>query len=161
MVSVFVLVISTLLLRGVGWLGVKQLSSWRDASRGGLVIMFLFTGASHFTSMKYDFAAMIPAPLPDDLWVIYLSGVLEIAGAIGLLIPRTRKVAGICLVLLLVALFPANVNAALNEIPLRGEAPTPLWLRAPMQLLFIGMVWWTSIKEPATTRRGEEQPNTT
>jgi uncharacterized membrane protein len=161
MVSVFVLVISTLLLRGVGWLGVKQLSTWRDASRGGLVIMFLFTGASHFTSMKYDFAAMIPAPLPDDLWVIYLSGVLEIAGAIGLLIPRTRKVAGICLVLLLVALFPANVNAALNEIPLRGEAPTPLWLRAPMQLLFIGMVWWTSIKEPATTRRGEEQPNTT
>ena len=161
MVSVFVLVISTLLLRGVGWLGVKQLSSWRDAGRGALVIMFLFTGISHFTSMKYDFAAMIPAPLPDDLWVIYLSGVLEIAGAIGLLIPRTRKVAGICLVLLLVALFPANVNAALNEIPLRGEAPTPLWLRAPMQLLFIGMVWWTSIKEPATTRRGEEQPNTT
>ena len=161
MISVFVLVISTLLLRGVGWLGVKQLSSWRDASRGGLVIMFLFTGASHFTSMKYDFAAMIPSPLPNGLWVIYLSGVLEIAGAIGLLIPRTRKVAGICLVLLLVALFPANVNAALNEIPLRGEAPTPLWLRAPMQLLFIGMVWWTSIKEPATTRRGEEQPNTT
>ncbi len=161
MTSLFVLVVSFLLLRGVGWLGVKQLSSWRDASRGGLVIMFLFTGASHFTSMKYDFAAMIPAPLPDDLWVIYLSGVLEIAGAIGLLIPRTRKVAGICLVLLLVALFPANVNAALNEIPLRGEAPTPLWLRAPMQLLFIGMVWWTSIKEPATTRRGEEQPNTT
>ena len=160
MVSVFVLVISTLLLRGVGWLGVKQLSSWRDASRGGLVIMFLFTGASHFTSMKYDFAAMIPAPLPDDLWVIYLSGVLEIAGAIGLLIPRTRKVAGICLVLLLVALFPANVNAALNEIPLRGEAPTPLWLRAPMQLLFIGMVWWTSIKEPASTQGVWEEPAT-
>ncbi len=152
MVSVFVLVISTLLLRGVGWLGVKQLSSWRDASRGGLVIMFLFTGASHFTSMKYDFAAMIPAPLPNDLWVIYLTGVLEIAGAIGLLIPRTRKLAGICLVLLLVALFPANVYAALNEIPLRGEAPTPLWLRGPMQLLFIGMVWWTSIKEPASSK---------
>src|SRR4051812_29858252 len=129
MASVFVLILSFLLLRGVGWLGVKQLSSWRDAGRGALVIMFLFTGASHFTSMKHDFAAMIPAPLPDDLWVIYLSGVLEIAGAIGLLIPRTRKVTGICLVLLLVALFPANVNAALNEIPLRGEAPTPLWLR--------------------------------
>jgi uncharacterized membrane protein len=161
MASVFVLVISTLLLRGVGWLGVKQLSSWRDASRGALVIMFLFTGASHFTSTKYDFAAMIPAPLTGDLWVIYLSGVLEIAGAIGLLIPRTRKVAGICLVLLLAAVFPANVNAALNEIPLRGEPPTPLWLRAPMQLLFIGMVWWTSIKEPATPRRGEEQLNTT
>jgi uncharacterized membrane protein len=171
MTSVFVLVASFLVLRGVGWLGVKQLSSWRAAGRGALVIMFLFTGASHFTSMKYDFAAMIPAPLPNDLWIIYLTGVLEIAGAIGLLIPRTRKLAGICLVLLLVALFPANVYAALNEIPLRGEAPTPLWIRGPIQLLFIGMVWWTSIKEPAksrqraraesaTAQRGGNQPTT-
>jgi uncharacterized membrane protein len=171
MTSVFVLVVSFLVLRGVGWLGVKQLSSWRNAGRLALVIMFLFTGASHFTTMKYDFAAMIPAPLPNDLWVIYLTGVLEIAGAIGLLIPRTRKLAGICLVLLLVALFPANVYAALNEIPLRGEAPTPLWLRGPIQLLFIGMVWWTSIKEPAesrqrigaesaTAQRGGNQPTT-
>src|SRR5918999_103604 len=146
MTSLFVLVVSFLLLRGVGWLGVKQLSSWRDAGRGALVIMFLFTGISHFTSMKYDFAAMIPAPLPNDLWVIYLTGVFEIAGAVGLLIPRTRRLAGVCLVLLLVALFPANVNAIVNGIPLGGNAPTPLWVRAPMQLLYIGMVWWTSIK---------------
>ncbi len=146
MVSLFVLVISLLLLRGIGLLGVERLSSWRVAGRGALVIMFLFTGTSHFTSMKYDFAAMIPPPLPNDLWVIYLSGVFEIAGAVGLLIPRTRKLAGICLVLLLVALFPANVYAALSEIPLRGEAATPLWIRTPMQLLYIGMVWWTSIR---------------
>ena len=158
MTSVFVLAISFLLLRGVGWLGVKQLSSWRDAGRGALVIMFLFTGASHFTNMKYDFAAMVPAPLPNDLWVIYLTGVFEIAGAIGLLLPRTRKLAGVCLVLLLVALFPANVNAALNEIPLRGEPPTPLWLRTPVQLLFIAMVWWTSIKEPASAQRVRGEP---
>src|ERR671916_652082 len=147
MVSLFVLVASFIILRGVGLLGVKRLSSWRAAGRGALVIMFLFTGTSHFTSMKYDFAAMIPPPLPNDLWVIYLTGVLEIVGAIGLLIPRTRKLAGICLVLLLVALFPANVYAALSEIPLRGEATTPLWIRTPMQLLYIGMVWWTSIKK--------------
>ena len=125
MTSVFVLVASFLVLRGVGWLGVKQLSSWRDAGRGALVIMFLFTGASHFTSMKYDFSAMIPPPLPNDLWVIYLTGVLEIAGAVGLLIPRTRRLAGICLVLMLAALFPANVYAALNEVSLRGQAATP------------------------------------
>jgi uncharacterized membrane protein len=109
--------------------------------------MFLFTGASHFTGMKHDFAAMIPAPLPEDLWVIYLTGIFEIAGAVGLLIPRTRRLAGICLVLLLVAMFPANVNAALNEVPLRGEAATPLWIRTPMQLLYIGMVWSTSINK--------------
>jgi len=115
--------------------------------------MFLFTGISHFTSMKYDFAAMIPAPLPNGLWVIYLTGVLEIAGAIGLLIPQTRKLAGICLAVYLVAVFPANVYAALNEVTLRGEAPTSLWLRTLIQLLYIGMVWWTSIKEPASTQR--------
>src|SRR3712207_4220226 len=147
MVSLFVLAVSFIILRVVGLLGVEWLSSWRGAGRGALVIMFLFTGTSHFTSMKYDFAAMIPAPLPNGLWVIYLTGLFEIAGAIGLLIPRTRKLAGICLVLLLVGLFSANVNAALNGIPLGGDSPTPLWVRAPMQLLYIGMVWWTSIKK--------------
>jgi uncharacterized membrane protein len=143
----FVLLVSFIVLRGVGWLGVEQLSSWREAGRGALAIMFLFTSTAHFTGMKHDLAAMIPKPLPDGLWVIYLTGVLEIAGAIGLLIPRTRRIAAICLALLMVAQFPANVNAALNGIPLGGEVPTPLWLRAPMQLLFIGMLWWTSIKE--------------
>jgi uncharacterized membrane protein len=65
-----------------------------------------------------------------------------------LLIPRLRRIAGICLVLLLVAMLPANVNAALSGIPFRGEAPTALWLRVPIQVLFILMIWWTSIKEP-------------
>lgn len=153
MVSLFVLLASFIILRGVGLLGVERLSSWREAGRGALVIMFLFTGTSHFTSMKYDFAAMIPDPLPNGLWVIYLTGVLEIAGAIGLLIPQTRKLAGICLILLLVAMFSANVNAALNDIPLGGQDPTPLWLRAPMQLIYIGMVWWTSVKAPAKENR--------
>ena len=170
MASVIVLAISFLVLRGVGWLGIKQLSTWREAGRGALVTMFVFTGVSHFTAMKHDFTAMIPPPLPNDLWVVYLTGALEIAGAIGLLVPRTRKLAGVCLMLLLIALFPANVYAALNEIPLRGESPTPLWIRAPMQLLFVGMVWWTSIKESASAQRlgvdssppqrGEKQPTT-
>src|SRR3712207_6664790 len=146
MASLFVLAISFILLRGLGWLGVERLSSWRDAGRYALVIMFLFTGSSHFSSMKYDLAAMIPAPLPNGLWVIYLTGLFEIAGAVGLLVPNTRKLTGICLALLLVGLFSANVNAALNEIPLRGEGATPLWIRTPMQLLYIGMEWWTSIR---------------
>jgi uncharacterized membrane protein len=55
----------------------------------------------------------------------------------------------------LVAMFPGNVYAALNDVPFRGEPPTPLWLRTPVQLFFIGMVLWTSNK-----RRSEkvEQP---
>ena len=141
-----VLLSSFVLLRVVGYLGVGRLGSWRHAGLGALAIMFLVTSTAHFNAMKHDLAAMMPEPLPDGLWIIYLTGVFEITGAVGLLVPRTRRLAGIGLVLLLIAMFPANVNAALNGIPLGGEAPTPLWLRTPMQLLFIAMVWWTSIK---------------
>lgn len=147
-----VLGLSFVVLRGLGLLGVRWLSSWRDAGRGAIVIMFLFTAASHFTGMKHDLVRMIPEPLPRGLWVVYLTGALEVAGAIGLLIPRFRRAAAVCLVLLLLAMFTANVNAALNGIPLRGRAPTPLWLRLPMQALFVCVLWWTSIRRPADER---------
>jgi uncharacterized membrane protein len=45
-------------------------------------------------------------------------------------------------------MFPGNVYAAVNEVPFREEPPTPLWLRTPIQLFFIGMVWWTSVRKP-------------
>jgi uncharacterized membrane protein len=146
MAPFFILIVSFILLRGIGWLGVKQLSSWREAGRFALVVMFLFTGISHFSNIKYDYMAMLPDPLPKSLWLIYLTGMLEIAGAIGLLIPRFQRIAGICLVIFLIAVFPANAYAALNEVPFRGRAPTPLWLRTPIQIFFVWMVWWTSIK---------------
>src|SRR3712207_4396603 len=115
MAPLFVLVVSFLLLRGLGLLGVRRLSSWREAGLIAVVILFLFTGATHFTAMKHDYAAMLPGPLSGNVGLIYLTGALQIAGAVGLLISRTRRLAGICLVLLLVAMFPGNVYAALNE----------------------------------------------
>jgi uncharacterized membrane protein len=148
MAPLFVLVVSFLLLRGLGLLGIRRLSSWREAGLIAVVITFLFTGATHFTGMKQDYAAMLPGPLSGNSGIIYLTGALQIAGAIGLLISRTRRLAGICLVLLLLAMFPGNVYAAVNEVPFRGEPPTPLWLRTPIQLFFIGMVWWTSVWKP-------------
>lgn len=156
MAPFFILAVAWPLLRGVGRLGVKPLSSWRAAGRMALVIMFLFTGATHFSDMRDDYAAMIPDPLPRGDWIIYLTGLLQIAGAIGLLIPRFRRLAGVGLAILLVAMFPANVHAALNGIPFRGEPPTPLWLRLPIQIGLIWAVWWTSIRErtaghPVTT----------
>lgn len=57
----------------------------------------------------------------------------------GLLLPATRSTAGLCLALLLIAMFPANINAARKHIQLRGKRPTPLWLRLPMQLVYIGL----------------------
>jgi uncharacterized membrane protein len=153
MASLFVLAITAALLRIAGLLGVERLASWRTVGRTSSSAMLLFTGASHFSSMKEDFVAMLPEPLPKDLRIIYLTGLAEIAGAIGLLIPKTRRAAGIALVTQLTAMFPANVNAAREGIPLRGKPPTALWLRAPMQLLYVAVIWSTSITEPPPTRR--------
>jgi uncharacterized membrane protein len=159
MVSLAVLAVSFVLLRLIGVFGVSRLPSWRAAGRAALAVMFLFTGSMHFSSLKHDFAAMIPDPLPDGLWVIYLTGLFEIAGGIGLLVPRTRKLASRCLILLLVAMFAANVNAVVNDIPLGGDAPIPLWLRAPMQLLYIVMAWWATRNEPHQVELRSPRPS--
>ncbi|HZF58570.1 MAG TPA: hypothetical protein VEZ19_08855 [Rubrobacter sp.] len=69
---------------------------------------------------------------------------MEVLGAVGLLVPATRSFAGIGLILLLVAMFPANVAAARRQVPLRGKPPTPLPLRLFLQLVFIGTTWWAT-----------------
>jgi uncharacterized membrane protein len=152
MVPLLVLTVTTTVLRLLGFAGIRAFSTWRDSGRVGVVVMFLFTGASHFSSMKYDYAAMIPPPLTGALSVIYLTGLLQIAGAIGLLLTRTRRMAGLGLFLLLVALFPANVYAALNDVSFRGEPPTGIWLRALIQAVFIAVVWWSAVVAPKSPR---------
>jgi uncharacterized membrane protein len=95
--------------------------SWRDAARLGLAAMFMFTGASHFSPLRHDMAAMIPPPLTGALWVIYVTGALELLGALGLLTSRWRRWAAMGLIALLVAMFPANVYAAVAEVTLGGN----------------------------------------
>lgn len=146
-----VLVMTTLACRLLGrWL--RPLDDSRAALRAGLIVMFLFTGATHFSSLKYDYAAMIPPPFTGSLPLIYLTGLLEIAGAVGLVMPGTRRAAGIGLGLLMLALFPANVFAAINGVPFRGESPTALWLRGPIQVVFVAALWWSAISRPAGGR---------
>ena len=149
MAPLIVLLVAILIFRAVG-LRVIRFASWREATRYGLAVMFMFTAMAHFGPMKHDFAKMIPAPLPNGLWVIYATGLLEFAGAIGLLTRRFHRLAGVGLVLLMIAMFPANVNAALNDIELRGSAATPLLPRTLLQLLWIGLVWWSAVRK----RRG-------
>jgi uncharacterized membrane protein len=106
--------------------------------------MFVFTGTAHFNRMKHDLVRMVPALFPRPLRLVYFTGVLEFVGAAGLLLPRFRSLAGICLIVLLIVLFPANVHAALTGATLAGKPATPLWLRTPMQALFIGLLCWSS-----------------
>lgn len=133
-----------LVLRGVGALGVSALARWHDSACYALAVMFVFTGIAHFNKLKHDLVRMVPAVFPQPMLLVYCTGILEFMGAVGLIVPRFRSLAGICLIALLIAMFPANVSAASQGTTFAGKAATPLWLRAPMQGLFIGLLWWST-----------------
>ncbi|HWU87139.1 MAG TPA: DoxX family protein, partial [Kofleriaceae bacterium] len=104
---------------------------------------------NHFVSPA-TYVAMMPAALPWHLALVYVSGIAEIAGGLGLLVPRTRGAAAWGLIALFVAVFPANVNMAVNELPL-GTATVPtwaLWARLPLQLVLIA--WAYAVRGPSS-----------
>jgi uncharacterized membrane protein len=108
-----------------------------------LTVAMVGAGLNHFRDAD-TYIAMMPDVLPAKAALVYLSGVAEILGGLGLILPATRKLAAWGLIALLVAVFPANVNMALNELPLGGSSvPTwALWARLPMQLVFIAWAYW-------------------
>jgi uncharacterized membrane protein len=144
MFVLIVLLVSWVAFRALGAAGVQAFSSWQVSARYALAVMFIFTATAHFNKMKYDLARMIPPYFPHPLLIVYLTGVLELAGAAGLLLAQFRRLAGICLIALLVGMFVANINAAQKGVTLRGKPATPLWLRAPMQVFFIALLWWST-----------------
>jgi uncharacterized membrane protein len=133
-----------LIFRGVGALGVPLFATWHDAARYALAAMFFFTAITHFTGMKREHARMVPKVFRHPLAMIYFTGVLEFLGAAGLLLPRFAAFAGVGLIVLLVAMFPANIKAAREHLTVGGRPATRLWLRLPMQILFIGMLSWST-----------------
>jgi len=84
--------------------------------------MFIFTATAHFNKMKHDLARMIPAYFPLPLLIVYITGVLELLGAAGLMLPQFRRLAGFCLIVLLVGMFIANVNAAQRHVHTARQA---------------------------------------
>ena len=144
MLVLLILVASILIFRGLGYTGAPAFASWSADVRDGLAVMLLFTGTAHFGPTKEDLIRMTPRWVPWPRAMVFFTGLCEIAGAIGLVIPATRLAAGIALIVFFVAVLPANIHAARAKVPLRGRPPTPLWLRVPMQILFIGLAWWST-----------------
>lgn len=136
MAPFIVLVTVTLVARGLGWWGVGGLDGWPQAVTAGLVAMLALTSSAHFLRPRRDaLVAMVPERLPRPGLLVTVTGVLEVAGAVGLLVPATRPAAAVCLALLFVAMFPANVRAARAG---RGIRTMPLPARAALQVVFVG-----------------------
>ena len=127
---------------GWQWDYLKGMQSKAAVSFG---LMFIISGTTHFTNPE-GFVAIMPPFLPEPLLLVYLSGIAEIGLGIGLVLPRWRNWAGVGAILLLLAVFPANVYAAINGITSPGapENSLYLWLRLPLQLVFIAWVWWAA-----------------
>jgi uncharacterized membrane protein len=139
MAPLIALIVATLAARSIGWLGVGYVNSWIAALSVGLAAMFVLTGFSHFAlPLRRDLIAIVPPRLPaPGLWVT-ITGVLELLGAAGLLLPATRTAAAICLGVLMLAMFPANVYAARMPDPPKSMT-TRLPLRTAIQVVFLAV----------------------
>ena len=153
MAPLIVLVVVTLLARLSGQLGAASLRDWAASTRVGLAVMLCFTAAAHFNSMRPDLVAMVPPSIPNPELMVTFTGVCEILGAVGLLIPRTRRIAAVALIALMLALLPANIHAAQAGLTLRGAPATPIIPRVALQALFIALLWWSGVR-PHGSRSG-------
>jgi uncharacterized membrane protein len=118
---------------------------WQLIPRILLAVFFIAGGANHFR-MPDVYLGMMPPWLPWPLVLVQVSGVAEILGGVGALVPVTRRFSGWGLIILLIAIFPANLHVALQGyMPGFSFSPLILWLRLPFQLLLIGWVWWATL----------------
>lgn len=126
----------------------------RGAAAIGLGILFIFTGIGHFFQTE-PVQQMLPPWVPERTLLVYLTGGLELAIAVGFLVPESRLFTGWIAAVVLVLFFPANVYAAINHIPMGGHAwgPKYLLIRAPLQVIVLFWVYWFTIRQPDTTHQ--------
>ncbi len=120
-------------------LNLKKISTYL------ISLTFISAGIGHFI-LPDIFLEIMPPQLPLHLEAVYISGIFEILGGIGVLIPRFRKMAGYGLILLLIAIFPANIYMASSPdvMPI-----VPNWIaiaRLPFQFVFIGWIYWATAR---------------
>ena len=104
-------------------------------------MLFILAGVVHFIRPAM-YEQIIPPQLGHAPELVAISGIAEIAGGLGLMIPRTRRAAGVGLIVLLVAVWPANIFMAVEAGRFAAVAPAwLLWARVPLQ---IALVWWVA-----------------
>ena len=110
-------------------------------------IMYVFIGIRHFTDPQY-FLDIVPPQLPSKLFLVYLTGLIEVVGGAAILAQKTRKAGAYLLIFLLISVFPANIYLYLSETPqnLLGISKTDALIRMPFQIPLILLAFWHSKK---------------
>jgi uncharacterized membrane protein len=112
--------------------------------RLGLAALFIAAGIAHFRTPD-PFAKIVPPYLPAPYVLVYVSGIFEVLGGLGILVPSARQIAAWGLIALLLAVFPANIYMATAGIKF-GGFPSQAWMawaRLPFQFVLIGLVYWS------------------
>ncbi len=110
---------------------------WKWSLRLLMAVSFIAVGVHHFTDPT-PYLMIMPPYLPAHIELVYISGIFEVLGGVGLLVPRTRRFAAWGLILLLIAVYPANIHMLVNEVylPDMPKEKWILWARMPMQFVF-------------------------
>ena len=135
MVPFVVLIGLFVLLGAIGQL--FHVYGWWDSLRMALAGMFLLTASAHWGKRRRDLIQMVPPVFPRADLLVTATGIFEILGAAGLLIPSVAHYAAAALFLLLIALFPANVHAARRHLAIAGRPVPALWPRTLLQIFFL------------------------
>ena len=106
-------------------------------------IFYISIGFSHFTSPIW-YVQIVPPYLPYKLELVYISGLFEILFGGMLFFKKTRFLAGWGLILLLIAVYPANIYLAQTNGAAMGTTPLIAWGRLPVQFIFVGLAYWHS-----------------
>jgi|TARA_B110000116_G_scaffold115175_1_gene100076 uncharacterized membrane protein len=108
-------------------------------------LFYILVGVKHFQNPEW-FIPIVPPILPYKLFLVYISGFFEIFFGVMLFIPKLRYVASWGLILLLIAVYPANIYLALTNGEAMNTTPLIAWGRLPFQFLFIGLAYWHAKK---------------
>ena len=137
MAPLITLLVGSIAARIAGGAGVDYVGTWTKAVAVGLAAMFVLTGVAHFAPpLRAALIAIVPPQLPTPGLLVTVTGVLEFLGAVGLLIPTTRVAAALCLLLLMLAMFPANIYAARMPNPPKSMT-TQLPLRTAEEVIYL------------------------
>ena len=143
--AVLGLVFTALVLLDALGLRPAWLRSYQVKGRVALAVMFLLAATGRLANPE-GLVQMVPEFLPLRREAVFISGFFEMLGAIGLLVPRLNRLAGLGLVALLLVVFPANINVAIHNLQIQGFSGSPVeqWLRLPLQFVLIGLLLWAT-----------------